>query len=61
MRRFTRKCLMCGGAARILAPDGSDELDVDAEFSSAGRALGDDNETVGFACRKCAEKVWRRG
>jgi sirohydrochlorin ferrochelatase len=59
VKRFTRTCLICGGEARVLAPEGSDDLDVEAEFSGAARALGDDNETVGVACYRCAEKVWR--
>lgn len=50
-----RPCGMCGGKARILAPVGASDLDVDAEFSSAARAYGryDDHEFV--ACYRCAK------
>jgi hypothetical protein len=59
VRRFTRECLFCGGTATVLAPEGSDELDVDAEFSSAGRGFGDDNEQVGVGCYRCSRERWR--
>lgn len=63
LRRFTKTCLLCGGEARILAPEGSDDLDVMAEFSSAGREVSfvDEGESIGVVCRKCAEPIWRKG
>lgn len=62
LRRFTRPCLFCDGTAAVLAPEGSDELDVDAEFSSAGRSFADlpDGDPIGVACHACARKQWRK-
>jgi hypothetical protein len=56
--RYTRKCMWCGGSAYVLAPRGSDDLDIEAEFSAAGRAFGDDNETVGVGCYRCSRERW---
>lgn len=57
---YVRECLLCPRPAILVAPVGLDDLDVEAEFSSQGRALGDDDEVRGFACRSCADKLHRQ-
>lgn len=61
MRLYKRDCLFCGGVASVRAPRGSSELDVDAEFSSAGRSFSDveDGDPIGVACYRCARKRWK--
>ena len=57
--RATRVCMFCGGEARVLVPDGSDELDVDAAFSSDARFFSDveDGDPIGVGCYRCSRKV----
>lgn len=61
MRLYKRVCLFCGGVASVRAPRGSDELTVDAEFSSAGRSFSDveDGDPIGVACYRCARERWK--
>lgn len=60
LRRWSRTCLFCGGEAAVLAPENATELDVDAEFASAGRSFADveDGDPIGVACYRDARKQW---
>lgn len=60
MKRYERTCMFCGGLAAVLASPNASQLDVDAEFASAGRAFGTEDETEGVACHPCARKQWRK-
>lgn len=59
LARHRRECMFCGGVATVLAPVDADELDVDSEFASAGRAFGDEDEQVGVGCYRCSRRRWR--
>jgi hypothetical protein len=62
MRRCTRPCLFCGGAAAVVVPEGATEADVDAAFTEAGRSFANymDDDPVGVACYRCARKQWQK-
>ena len=53
-----RTCMFCGGTAAVAALSDASELDVDAEFSSQGRAFGTEDEMVGVGCWRCSRERW---
>lgn len=59
MKRHIRVCMFCGHDTFVLAPAAATALDVEAEFSSRGRAFGTEDEMVGVGCPTCSAARWR--
>lgn len=59
LTRHYEYCLFCNGRTYVLAPPDASELDVMAEFSSAGRAFGSYDDVEGVACYRCARERWK--